>query len=89
MALTDIDQWLHDADRAVMGARMALQMRDRAVARELSDKAFRLYTQALESDPDLVDAAWQETGNRDRKWLALNELTRVPSDAAEGKTPCR
>jgi len=69
-----IDRLLHDADRAVMGARMAAQMRDVKAAMRMAREAERLYRQALKADPTQTDPAWQEVGNRDAQWLAERGL---------------
>lgn len=77
MSETDIDQLLHDADRAQGGIDLANMMGDAKVAAALKAKAVRLYQQALDADPALTDAAWKENGNQDKDWLRANGFPQI------------
>jgi hypothetical protein len=72
-----IDQLLHDADRAAMGADFAVRMLDLPHAMSLSDKAAELYRAALSADPDMTDPAWKEGGNRSYDWLMRNGFAEI------------
>jgi hypothetical protein len=73
----EINQLLHDADRAVMGANFARQMGDRANAALLDRDAIAMYRQALNGDVHMTDPAWGETFNRDPDWLNHNGFARI------------
>jgi hypothetical protein len=73
-----VNKYLHDADLAVMGARMARRMGDVKAARKLDLEAKQLYWAALELDVKLTDPAWSEDGNRDEGWLVAHGLRNIP-----------
>lgn len=70
----DINQLLHDADQAVMGSEFARSMRHFDVALRLENKAVSLYRAALKADPNGLDPAWDEDGNRDHEWIKRHNL---------------
>lgn len=77
MSETDIDQLLHDADRAQGGIALANMMGDQRAATALTLKAKTLYGRALALDATLSDLAWKETGNRDTDWLRANGFSQI------------
>ena len=77
MTADEINQLLHDADRAATGAEFAGRMRDMKHANELDYKAIGLYNRALNLDPGMADPAWKETGNRDLVWLRQNGFEQI------------
>jgi hypothetical protein len=55
-----IDDLLHDAERAKGGAYFARMMGDGKSAKELDEKAKRLFAAANDRDPQHLDPAWSE-----------------------------